>query len=216
MQEVVYQPEPPASLEQGPAGDPPGDDYFWTPGCWRWRSARYAWQPGFWTLAQPGWLSVPASYCWSPRGWVFCEGYWDHPLAHRGLVFAPVFFSDVVLRRPHFLFAPAIALDAGLLNFYLFTRPDYCHYYFGDYYAASYDRLGIFPWFGVRAYRGYVFDPLFSYYQCYNRHRDPEWLANLRGWHDYYRAHPDMRPPHTLAASSNSSPRGAAGRTASF
>jgi hypothetical protein len=200
VQEVAYQPEPPESLEQGPTSNPPGDEYFWTPGCWRWRQTRYAWQPGFWAVAQPGWLWVPASYCWSPRGWVFCNGYWDYPLGHRGLVFAPVYFAAGILHRPHFVFSPTITLDAGLLNFYLFTRPNYCHYYFGDYYAAGYDGLGIFPWFGVRAYRSYVCDPLFSYYECYNRRRDPDWLVNLNGWHQYYRTHADMRPPHTLAA----------------
>jgi hypothetical protein len=199
-QEVAYQPEPPASLEQGPTSDPPGDDYFWAPGCWHWRQTRYVWQPGFWSMAQPGWLWMPPSYCWSPRGWVFCDGYWDYPLGRRGLVFAPVYFSAGVYRRPHFFFSPTVVIDAGRLPFCLFTRPSYCHYYFGDYYAASYDGLGIFPWFAVRSYRGYVCDPFFSYYECYNRRRDADWLANLRGWHQYYRTHADQRPPHTLAA----------------
>ena len=59
-------------------------------------------------------------------------------------------------------------IDSSLLTFYLFARPDYCHYYFGDYYAASYDRLGIYPWFAVRGHRGYAYDPLFTFYSWRN------------------------------------------------
>ncbi|MGD0090317.1 MAG: elongation factor G [Planctomycetota bacterium] len=43
---------------------------------------------------------------------------------------------------------------------------------------------------------------MFSYYRAYHHRHDGDmrWEARIRGWHDYYHAHPDMRPPHTLAA----------------
>lgn len=198
-QEVEYFPEPPASLEQGPTSDAPSSDYVWIPGCWRWRDARYAWQPGYWAIGQSNWVWTPASYYWCPRGWVFCDGHWDYPLASRGLLFAPIRFGALAYRERH-SFSPSVVIDAGNLSFYLFARPSYCHYYFGDYYAASYDGLGIFPWFGVGSFGGYRYDPLFSFYRWRNRTSDPQWLANLQGWHTYYRQHADQRPPQTLSA----------------
>ena len=61
---VVAEPEllptPPASVEQGPSTEPPGDDYFWVPGCWVWRSDVYHWRSGFWQAVQPGWIWIPS------------------------------------------------------------------------------------------------------------------------------------------------------------
>ncbi len=198
-QAVEYYPQPPASLEQGPSSDPPSSDYFWTPGCWRWRAGRFVWQAGFWAMAQPGWVWMPASYCFSPRGWIFCDGYWDYPLDRRGLAFAPIWFSDRSYLGRNFTFAPTVAIDPGILSFYLFVRPDYCHYYFGDYFAADYDALGIYPWCGMHRYRNYRYDPLFAYDRWYFGTRDPQWANNLLAWHSFYRAHPHERPPHDLA-----------------
>ncbi len=197
--EVAYYPEPPASVEQGPTSEPPSPDYVWISGSWRWRDARYMWQPGYWVLGQPGWLWMPASYCWSPYGWAYMPGYWDYPLMGRGLAFAPVYFGGGLL-GPRFGYTPTVAIDTGILSMYLFTRPSYYHYYFGDYFAPTYDRIGIFPWFGVGSYGGYAYDPLFSYYRWDYSRRDPRWLANLQGWHTYYRDHPERRPPRDLAA----------------
>ncbi len=197
---VVYYPEPPASLEQGPTSEQPSSNDLWIPGCWRWVNARYAWQPGYWAAAQPDWIWTPASYCWSPRGWVFCNGFWDYRLNRRGLLFAPVSFTSPIFRRAGYTYCPSVVIDSGVLPFYLFVRPDCSQYYFGDYYAANYDRLGIYPWCAVGRHRGYGYDPLFTYYRWRNVGRDPDWAKNLRGWYAYYRAHPERRLPHTLTA----------------
>ncbi len=199
-EEVAYYPEPPEAQDEAPVGDPPTPDSFWVPGCWQWSDAGYAWQAGYWTAAQPGWIWMPASYCWSPRGWIFCDGYWDYPLTQRGLAFAPVYFAGGARLGPRFSYAPSVVIDPTLLTFSLFVRPSYGHYYFGDYYAARYDGLGIFPWFSVFEHGHYAYDPIFSYYGWYNRSRDPQWLANLRTWHEHYRAHADQRPPHDVMA----------------
>ena len=197
---VVYYPQPPASLERGPTSDQPSPDNIWIPGCWRWVNARYAWQPGQWAAAQSDWIWTPASYCWSPRGWVFCNGYWDYSLERRGLLFAPVVFTNAIFRQPGYTYSPSVALDSGLLTFYLFVRPSCSQYYFGDYYAAKYDRLGIYPWFAVGSHPGYAYDPLFSFYSWRNVGRNPNWARNLGNWYTYYRAHPDQRLPHTWVA----------------
>ena len=196
---VVYYPQPPASLERGPTSDQPSPNDIWIPGCWRWVNARYAWQPGQWVAAQSDWIWTPASYCWSPRGWVFCNGFWDYGLDRRGLLFAPVSFSNAIFRRAGYSYCPSVVIDSGLLTNYLFVRPDCSQYYFGDYYATSYDRLGIYPWFAVGSHRGYGYDPLFAYYGWRNS-GNPGWTKNLKDWYAFYRAHPDQRLPHTLAA----------------
>lgn len=200
QQEIAYYPDPPASLEEGPTSDQPAADDVWISGCWRWNDSRYAWQPGHWAQAREDWIWVPASYYWSPRGWIFCDGYWDYRLEDRGLLFAPVYFTGHVYRGPGRFFSPSVVLDSGLLTFYLFVRPTYDHYYFGDYYAANYDRLGIYPWFAVRRNTGYAYDPLFTYYNWRNVGHDPDWAKNLESWHTYYRAHPNERLPHDWAS----------------
>lgn len=197
-EQVEYFPEPPESLERGPTSEPPSADYVWVPGCWRWHESRYVWQPGYWAIAQPDWVWVPASYYWCPRGWVYCDGYWDYPLAARGMLFAPVRFATIAYPYPHIAYTPTVVVDVGILSFHLFARPTYGHYYFGNYYAANYDRLGIFPWFDIRFGRSYAYDPLFSYYRWRYRTSDPQWSDNLRGWHTYYRQNADQRPPQTL------------------
>ena len=78
------------------------------------------------------------------------------------------------------------------------ARPAYGHYYFGDYYDDRYVVLGIRPWYYNAPRYGY--DPLFTYYRWYHveHMHEAEWDVHLVGWHDYYRTHPEMRPPHTL------------------
>ncbi len=199
-EEVAYYPPPPQTLEQGPTGPAPSGDQFWVPGCWIWRDVRYAWRPGYWAQAYPNWLWVPASYYWAPSGWVFVDGYWDYPLSRRGLLFAPVYFERGIYRQPRFRYTPYNVVDAGLLTLHFFARPHYGHYYFGDYYAPSYSRYGIYPWYSFRDHRDYAYDPLYSYYRWYHGRSDSRWEANLRGWHEYYREHEDLRPAHTYVA----------------
>ena len=93
-----------------------------------------------------------------------------------------------------------MAIDPALLSFYLFVRPAYGHYYFGDYFADEYVGLGIYPWYEVNRIPDYGYDPLLAYDRWYYKTRDPEWIHNLERWNTYYRQHPEARPPHDLAA----------------
>ncbi|MGO9108520.1 MAG: YXWGXW repeat-containing protein, partial [Thermoguttaceae bacterium] len=196
VQETTYLPQPPQSMEAGPNTVAPGQNYFWIPGHWQWYDTRYVWQPGYWAAYQTDWIWVPATYAWTPRGFVYVPGYWDYPLARRGLVFSPVYFAGPVA-----YYRPAICLDAGVFSVSLFCRPAYGHYYFGDYYDDRYVAFGIRPYFYYNSPR-YGYDPLFSYYRWYHVDHmgEREWDRHLVAWHDYYRVHPDMRPPHTWAA----------------
>jgi hypothetical protein len=208
LQEATYMPQPPQSIENGPTSGQPDANHFWVPGHWQWYEGHYVWQPGYWAVCNPDWIWVPPTYYWCPSGWVFVPGYWDYPLARRGLVFSPVYFA-----RPVAYYRPAICLDVGVLSFSLFCRPAYCHYYFGDYYDDRYVAFGIRPWFYYNS-PGHGYDPLFGYYRWYHEDHmgEREWGHNLVGWHEYYRGHPEMRPPHTLAAERAMMAGGAHGR----
>jgi len=199
-QEVEYLAEPPATLEQGPSSPAPSDDYFWNPGYWEWYETRYVWRPGFWTVCQPAWIWVPAHYCWTPRGWIFIRGYWDYPLMRRGVLFAPICFRRPLVHWHTFRWSPVVVIQPSILDFHLFVRPSYGHYYFGDYYAVRYEGLGFRPWFRYHGHHG--FDPLFNYYRWYHHHQmhERDWEHNIHGWFTYYRHHEHERPPHTLLA----------------
>jgi hypothetical protein len=86
-----------------------------------------------------------------------------------------------------------------VLTGYLFCRPAYCHYYFGDYYDPRYVQVGIYPWYAVQE-RRYGYEPLFVYDRWYYGRRDPGWEIGLRRDYEYRVAHIDARPPHTYAA----------------
>jgi len=198
-QEVDYLPEPPQTLDQGPTVQAPSDNFIWVPGVWRYLETRYAWQPGYWTAAQPDWMWTPAHYVWSPTGYVFVDGYWDYPLAQRGVLFAPVYYQQPLYQQANYFYTPSTVISTDLLSVHLFSRPRYCHYYFGDYYAPQYQQIGIEPWLMSPRIRGF-YDPLFTYYSWSNRRSGRDWNATLRNRYDFFSRNQEYRPAHTYAA----------------
>ncbi len=186
---------PPASLENGPAGVAPSAEHIWIPGCWSWQETRYAWRPGYWSVGYTNWIWVPARYCWTPRGYYFSNGYWDYPLERRGVLFAPYYFRRPVYVQRGFLFTPRIVVATNLLQFHLWVRPRYQHYYFGDYYNNSYAGRGLLPWHQYqRQYRG--IDPLFTHY---SRSRGGTAFYNqVNTQFNVFVNNPASRPAHTL------------------
>ncbi len=142
VNEIEYLPEPPATVEVGPSTAAPAADQTWVSGCWVWQENRYAWRPGFWAASQPGWLWTPAHYVSTPRGYVFVDGYWDYPVARRGLLFAPVYFSSANYSQRGFSYSPTSVINPGTFIDNWFVRPQYQHSYFGDYGAANYRTAG--------------------------------------------------------------------------
>ena len=132
-------------VEAGPNIAAPSPDDTWLPGCWVWQQGRYAWRPGFWAAAQPDWDWVPAHYVWAPRGYVFVDGYWDYSIGRRGVLFAPVYFDAGVYAQQGFSYSPTTVINPAVFANHLFLRPQYQHYYFGDYYAANYQAAGFYP-----------------------------------------------------------------------
>lgn len=197
VEQVDYLPAPPAYESEGvePASAP-SPDVFWIPGFWSFVNRRYAWQGGYWARTVPGWMWVAAHYVWTPSGYVFVEGHWDFPLENRGMLFAPIAFGRPVYRQAGFVYRPASVIDLTMLADNLFVYPAFQQYCFGDYYAASYQKIGIYPWFSIGT-GPYLYDPIFAYRSWYDRRRNPRWREDLRLRYDRLVRNPALRPPRT-------------------
>ena len=149
LQEVEYLPPPPPSVDTGASIPAPDENSVYAPGCWVYREKKYLWRPGFWVAFQPNWVWIPAHYVWTPGGYVFVDGYWDHPLEQRGLLFAPI-RVDFRLVAPRWTYTPTYVVQPDFLVGALFVRPNYCHYYFGDFFEAKYKDRGFVAWFDYR------------------------------------------------------------------
>jgi hypothetical protein len=193
--ESSYLSAPPASLDNGPNVPAPDEDSVYVPGLWVYRPGGFAWRPGYWLGCRPGWIWTPAQYSWTPRGYLYNDGFWDHPLENRGLLFAPVSFAAPLWNDPGWVYRPSCAVNYPCLLSSLFIRPNYCHYYFGDYYGQGYGRLGFQSWVGAG---GRYYDPLYGYYRW--AHRDnPAWFRDLQALDAGRRNGTFDRPARTLA-----------------
>ena len=196
--EMDYLPEPPESVEAGPNIEAPTGDYTWLPGSWVWQQNRYLWRPGFWTPSYANWVWTPAHYQWAPRGYVYVAGYWDYDVARRGLLFAPVRFHQSVYSRRGFSYTPSTVIDLGLIASHLFLRPNYGHYYYGDYYGVNYATAGFYSSYSFHSgRRGY--DPIYSH-QRWKHRQDRDWERRVEAHFQHRRDHEEARPPRTFAA----------------
>ena len=196
--DTTYLPRPPETLEAGPNIAAPSSDYGWTPGCWVWRDESYAWRPGYWDEGRSDWEWIPSHYVWTPRGYIFVDGYWDYTLARRGVLFAPVYFESNRYSHREYRYSPAIVIDLVALVEHLFLRPRYNHYYFGDYYASSYDNRGFYSSYAFQSYR-HGYDPVYSHERW--EHRDDHgWEERFESSSQYRRNHESARPPRTWNA----------------
>jgi hypothetical protein len=200
--DMHYLPPPPTNLESGPSTPAPAEDYIYTPGSWVYTSSHYAWRPGMWVMHRPGWVWIPAHFRWTPAGYVFVDGYWDYPLAHRGILFAPVWIDVRYAYRPRWYFSPTIAVYDDALYGSLFVRAGYSGYVFGDYFEARYTTLGYRSWFSISFGRGYAYDPLFVYYRASYR-SDPFWDRGIREVYVARYRGDIPRPPVTIGVNVN-------------
>jgi hypothetical protein len=195
QQDITYIPAPPPSIDAGPSTPAPDETSTYVPGCWIHRESRFFWRPGFWVAYNPNWLWVPAHYVWCPSGYIFVEGYWDHPLADRGLLFAPI---RILERRllVGWTYTPQYCVQPDFLLASLFVGPHHHHYCFGDYYEDRYQREGFVPWFDYRIGK-HSYDPNFSFYR-HTFHASPEWERGLHALYEGRRSGEIARPPVTL------------------
>lgn len=197
--EIEYLPLPPVTIEEGPSSPAPQEDYFYVPGTWVYDAGEYRWQPGFWTQTQPNWVWTPAQYTWTPRGAVHCPGYWDYDVAHRGIVFTPVYYREPLYRSTAYVYRPRYSIDTGINLFvHLFVRPAHRSYYFGDYYGPRYADQYL-PW--VATYqRPQSYDPFYSHYRYSTQYRSADALNWISTQHQYFTTDEQYRPPRTIEA----------------
>ena len=204
--EIEYLPPPPAAIEVAPSIPAPSETHVYVPGSWVWRN-RYVYRPGVWINHNPGWIWVSSHYRWTPAGYIFIDGYWDYPLADRGVLFAPVYVQPAVYYQPAFVYTPVVVVNVPCLFTSLFVRRGYGSYYFGDYYDNRYSQGGYSAWCGnnrgssfavnVGFGRGFGYDPLWDYYRVSHRN-DRNWSVGIT---DVYAGRYNgslARPPRTL------------------
>lgn len=211
-QQVEYLPQPPATLEVGPNVAAPSDNYFWVPGCWIYSNQQYRWRPGYWHTASPNWMWVPDRYNWTPRGYVFSSGYWDYAdWSHRGVLFAPVYFSRPIYRTAGYYFTPRVLINLGFLGNHFFYRPGFHNYYFGDYYGGSYLNRGFRHLYSWNQW-GRGWDPYYNHFRWTNTRSNPRWHDQWRGRYDYYSRSDGNRLPRTWKDARDWERRGREGR----
>ncbi len=204
--EIEYLPPPPAAIEVAPSIPAPSETHVYVPGSWVWRN-RYVYRPGVWIDHNPGWIWVSSHYRWTPAGYIFIDGYWDFPLADRGVLYAPVYVQPAVYYQPAFVYTPVVVVNVPCLFTSLFVRRGYGSYYFGDYYDNRYSQGGYSAWCGnsrgsnfainVGFGRGFGYDPMWDYYRISYRN-DRNWATGIN---DVYAGRYNgslARPPRTL------------------
>lgn len=205
--ELEYLPEPPASIERGPAVDPPTPDHVWVSGSWSWMDTRYVWRPGYWVGCRPGWIWVPARHVWTPYGFIFVDGYWDYSLPRRGVMYAPIWFPRGYVVGHRYRYTPRAVIDVNVFSSHLFCRPTRGAYYFGDYYAASHFQRGVYPSYAYHMSR-YGYDPVYAYRRWEHVKQQPDWHERMRAEYRHRRDHEEDRPPRTVHAAHDLAARG--------
>jgi hypothetical protein len=194
-EELVYYPEPPSSLEQGPNTPAPSVDYFWSPGVWVYIERSYRWRPGVWMLGRPNWVWTPSCYRRAARGYLYIDGYWDYDYVSRGRLFAPVYFQTPHQIHNHYHYSPRIVVhvDQRFMT-QLFVNMSCQRYHFGDYHSARVTTYR--PCYDYHAHaRGY--SPYFSYNDWRYRQQGIDYSRHLESWGRHYQSHPEYRPPRT-------------------
>ncbi|MCP3694659.1 MAG: BcpO-related WXXGXW repeat protein, partial [Planctomycetaceae bacterium] len=198
---VEYQQQPPRSIETGPTSAAPDKNHFWVPGCWNYNNT-YRWRPGYWRPFRADWIWIPAHYVWTPRGSVFVDGYWDYRMPRRGQLFAPVYVRHHRHRHINYRYRPSCVINLGSIGMHLFIRPSYHHYYFGDYYGASYSSRRFYASFNFQS-SGFGCDPFLTYYQWHFGRSGVNYTHRLRQSHSYFSRYQNQRPARTLRSQTN-------------
>jgi hypothetical protein len=193
--ELEYREMPPESLEVGPSGPAPADNYFWIPGTWNYYETGYRWRTGYWSPYQADWIWCPARWVWTPGGCIYTAGFWDRRVPVRGWCFAPIRFRTPLYLNVGFRYRPWCAVPTDNLFVHLWFRPRSSCYYFGNYYGRGGDFI---PWYrcGWGDNRRY-YDPLGSWCRTHYRRQGIDYTARMDSWHDHFVRNENLRPPRT-------------------
>ncbi|MBL8821860.1 MAG: YXWGXW repeat-containing protein [Planctomycetia bacterium] len=180
-------PEPPKSVEEGPNVPAPHGDAIWIPGHWVFRDEKYVWQPGYWGEVENNMLWNPGQYNYTGNGYRYVPGYWDYCFEDRGLLYAPVYFTEPLWLTPGWRFCPTFGINIGFGGgwgcgyggFYnnLFIGPGYGSFWFGNFGGPLWWGVGYRPWCWTGG-RGY-YNNCFRQY-CWLNRGNPGWRNNIQ------------------------------------
>ena len=175
-------PEPPKSVENGPNVPAPHKDAIWIGGHWVHRNGNYAWQPGYWGEVEPNMMWTPPQYNYTGNGYCYVPGYWDYPLEDRGLLYAPVYFTEPLWLNAGWRFCPSFGISVGFGGgwawgyggFYdsLFFGPGYGRFWFGGFYGpvGLGRRLRPWCWGGGNGFCNHLYN-----HYCWLNRGNPNW-----------------------------------------
>ncbi|GAA5507988.1 hypothetical protein [Novipirellula caenicola] len=191
VDDQVYLPPPPQSIDNGPSVPPPDDDFFWLPGSWEYDDGGYWWRSGYWTRHYEGWVWQPDCYITTPHGYVYNTGYWDLLPPDRGMLYSPVEFDRPVYLNPGFVYRPRLPLaNSAALLLNLFVRRGHPGFYYGNYYGPSYASLGYQPWYdlgyGSGGFGSRYAVPWLSYYDWNYGQRGFDFRGSMGRYKNYY------------------------------
>jgi hypothetical protein len=113
------------------------------------------------------------------------------------MLFAPVRFRQNIYARQGYHYTPTTMIDLAVFANHLFLRPNYGHYYFGDYYGSRYSSIGFSPWFSFHSSRiGY--DPFYAH-QRWTYRDNSQWDTQLASNFALRQENEAIRPPRTFA-----------------
>src|SRR5207248_9077431 len=118
--------------------------------------------------------------------------------ARRGLLFAPVYFTEPLWQTAGWSYRPSFAIGFDGLYGSLFVGLGWGHYYFGDYYNRSYLNFGITPWYW---YSNRWYDPIWNHDRWANRNNQ-QWANTFQTTYNARVNGTQPLPARTFAAQS--------------
>lgn len=175
-------PEPPKTVENGPNVPAPHKDAIWIPGHWVHRNENYVWQPGYWGEIEANMMWTPPQYNYTGSGYCYTPGYWDYTFEDRGLLYAPVYFTEPLWLNAGWRFCPRFGVSVGFGGgwgwgwggFYdsLFIGPGCSSFWFGGFWGPTCWGAGFRPW----CWGGGINNPCYHHY-CWLNRNNPNWNA---------------------------------------
>lgn len=178
-------PEPPKTVENGPNIPAPHKDALWIPGHWVHRNESYVWQPGYWGEVESNMMWTPGQYNYTGSGYCYVPGYWDYCLEDRGLLYAPVYFTEPLWLNAGWRFCPTFGVSVGFGSgwgcgyggFYdsLFIGPGWGSFWFGGFWGPTCWNTGFRPWCwgGGGGFCNHFYNS-----HCWQNRGNPNWNSN--------------------------------------
>lgn len=178
-------PEPPKSVEAGPNIPAPHKDALWIPGHWIHRNDNYVWQPGYWGEVENNMMWMPGQYNYTGSGYRYVPGYWDYCFEDRGLLNAPVYFTQPLWLNAGWSYTPCFGVNVGFGGgwawgwggFYDNLYIGFGSFWFGNYGGWGCWGSGFRPWCWNGANNCH--NPNYNHY-CWLNRNNPNWNNNQK------------------------------------